>query len=171
MAVLAVIVQLNQITAKSSSGSVPYSIITPSWLTASPASGTVTTKQTVTFKINSSADTLAPSTYSDSIVSSHTSSTQAIGRAPTLQSVNAKLFKITVKASPAADGTVNGGGTFVAGSLQTVTATPSGGYTCVIGPRTGRWSAIPESYTFMLEGNVTLVADFAKIGCVKCLQQ
>ena len=154
-------------TMTATSGSVPYSIITPSWLTASPASGTVTTKQTVTFKINSSADTLAPSTYSDSIVFIDTSSTQAIGRAATL-TVNAKLFKITVEASPAGDGSVNGGGTFAEGSSQTVTATPSVGFQFNHWTKNGKVVSYSESYTFTLDANVTLVADFVKIGCVKC---
>jgi hypothetical protein len=40
----------------------------PSWLTASSTSGTLTTKpQTVTFTINSSANSLTPSTYVNSI--------------------------------------------------------------------------------------------------------
>jgi lipocalin len=55
-------------TLSATSGSVLYSITTPSWLTASPKSGTVTTQgQTITFKINSSADKLLPKTYSGTI--------------------------------------------------------------------------------------------------------
>jgi hypothetical protein len=45
---------------------------------------------------------------------------------PTL-TVNPKEYPITLSASPSADGTVGGGGTFVAGTPQTVTATPAGG--------------------------------------------
>ena len=40
-------------------------------------------------------------------------------------------FTISVSASPSADGTVSGGGTFSAGSSQTVTATASSGYSFV----------------------------------------
>jgi hypothetical protein len=44
-------------------GSVKYSITTPNWLTASSASGTVTTTaRTITFTVNSSARNLGPST-------------------------------------------------------------------------------------------------------------
>jgi len=44
-------------------GSVKYLITTPSWLTASPKSGTVTTSaETITFTINSSAKNLTPNT-------------------------------------------------------------------------------------------------------------
>jgi hypothetical protein len=45
-------------------GSVKYSVTTPSWLTASPESGTGTTSaKTITLKINSSANGLNPDTY------------------------------------------------------------------------------------------------------------
>jgi hypothetical protein len=154
-------------TLTATSGSVPYSIITPTWLTASPASGTVTTNKTITFKINSSADTLAPSTYSDSILFVNTSSGQAIIRAATL-TVNTKLFKLTVEASPAADGTVSGGGTFAEGSSQTVTATPKTGFEFDHWTKNGTVISYSASYTFTLDANVTLVADFMKITCVEC---
>jgi hypothetical protein len=59
------------------SGSVNYSITTPSWLTASPKSGTVTTSgKTITFKINSSADKLVPNTYPGSISFNDTTTSQ-----------------------------------------------------------------------------------------------
>jgi hypothetical protein len=45
-----------------------YSITTPRWLTASPASGTVTTSaKTITFTINSKARSLGLGTYTDNI--------------------------------------------------------------------------------------------------------
>jgi hypothetical protein len=154
-------------TLTATSGSVPYSIITPTWLTASPASGTLTTNKTITFKINSSADTLAPSTYSDSILFVNTNSGQAIVRAATL-TVNTKLFKLTVEASPAADGTVSGGGTFAEGSSQTVTATPKTGFEFDHWTKNGTVISYSTSYTFTLDANVTLVADFMKITCVEC---
>jgi hypothetical protein len=63
-------------TLSASGGSVNYAIINvPTWLTASSTSGTVTTaKKTVTFKINSSADNLTPSTYVGSINFNNTTS-------------------------------------------------------------------------------------------------
>jgi formylglycine-generating enzyme required for sulfatase activity len=74
--------------------------------------------------------------------------------------VNPKQFKITVEASPKADGTVSGGGTFAEGSSQTVTATPETGHTFVHWTENGRVVSASESYTFTVNGNVTLVADF-----------
>jgi hypothetical protein len=74
--------------------------------------------------------------------------------------VNPKQDTITVRSSPSADGTVSGGGTFPAGSSHTVTATPNSGHTFVHWTENGRVVSASESYTFMLNGNVTLVADF-----------
>jgi hypothetical protein len=58
-------------------GSVKYSITTPSWLTASSGSGTVTTSaKTITFRVNSSARSLGPSTYTDNIGFNNTTNNQ-----------------------------------------------------------------------------------------------
>lgn len=138
-----------------------YSITTPSWLTASPKSGTVTkSARTITFELNSSADRLAPNTYASSINFNNT--TSGLGdttRIATL-TVNPKQFKITVEASPKADGTVSGGGTFAEGSSQMVTATPNTGRTFVHWTENGKVVSASESFTFTVGGNVTLVADF-----------
>jgi hypothetical protein len=49
-------------------GALNYSVVTPSWLTASPESGTVTTSsKTINFTINSNARGLRPDTYVNSI--------------------------------------------------------------------------------------------------------
>jgi hypothetical protein len=54
---------------RATSGSVDYAIANvPSWLTASSTSGTLTTANTtITFAVNSNADTLAPGAYVGSI--------------------------------------------------------------------------------------------------------
>jgi Divergent InlB B-repeat domain len=142
-------------------GSVKYSIATPSWLTASSASGTLTTSaKTITFTINSSADKLSPTTYVNSISFNNTTNNQGnTSRVATLN-VNPKEYTITVRGSPSADGTVSGGGTSVGGSSNTVTATPNTGYTFVHWTENGRVVSTSESYTFTLNANVTLVADF-----------
>jgi hypothetical protein len=48
----------------------------------------------------------------------------------------------------------------LAGSSQTVTATPSGTHGFVHWTQSGRIVSTSESYTFTLNANVTLVADF-----------
>jgi Divergent InlB B-repeat domain len=142
-------------------GSVKYSITTPSWLTASPKSGTATkSARTVTFEVNSSARSLQPNTYVDSVNFNNTSNGPGSTTRLATLTVTPKQFKITVEASPKADGTVSGGGTFAEGSSNTVTATPNSSHTFVHWTESGKVVSTSESYTFMLDGNVTLVADF-----------
>jgi hypothetical protein len=144
------------------SGSAKYTITNvPSWLTASPTSGTVTTKATsVTFKINTSvADKLSIGTNISNINFKDTTSNQVTTRAATL-TVAPKNYTVKVSASPTADGTVTGGGTFPGGTSDTVTATPKTGHTFVHWTENGKVVSTSESYTFTVSGNVTLVADF-----------
>jgi hypothetical protein len=142
-------------------GTVKYSITTPSWLTASPKSGTVTkSAKTITFTINSSADKLSPTTYVNSISFDNTTNNQGNTTRVATLTVNPKQFKIAVDASPKADGTVSGGGTFAEGTSQTVTAMPNTGHTFVHWTENGRVVSTSGSHTFTLNGNATLVADF-----------
>ena len=69
-------------------------------------------------------------------------------------------YTITVSASPSAGGTVSGGGTFAAGSSRTVTATANSGYTFANWTESGSVVSSSASYTFTLNGNRTLVANF-----------
>jgi Divergent InlB B-repeat domain len=143
-------------------GSVKYSIATPSWLTGSPKSGTVTTKATsVTFKINASvADKLSVGTNISNINFNDTTNSQGNTTLVATLNVNPKEYTITVRGSPSADGSVSGGGTFPEGTSHTVTATPNTGDTFVHWTENGRVVSTSESYAFTLNGNVTLVADF-----------
>jgi Cellulase (glycosyl hydrolase family 5)/Divergent InlB B-repeat domain len=148
-------------TLSATSGSVKYTITVPGWLTASPTSGTVTTKATsVTFKINTTgADKLSVGTNISTINFNDTTHNQVTTRVATLI-VNPKEYTIKVSASPGADGTVSGGGTFVGGTSETVTATPKSGHTFLHWTENGRVVSTSESYTFTLSANITLVADF-----------
>jgi Divergent InlB B-repeat domain len=141
--------------------SVKYSITTPSWLTASSKSGTVTkSARTITFEINSGAHSLQPNTYVNSISFNNTTNSQRNTTRVATLIVNPKQYEITVRASPSADGTVSGGGKFAEGCSCTLTATPNSGHTFVRWTENGRVVSTSESYTFTLNGNVTLVADF-----------
>jgi hypothetical protein len=85
---------------------------------------------------------------------------QGVHKVPDLvNGANPKQYKLTVSASPGADGTVDVGGTFVAErSWQTVTATPKG---FVNWTQSGEVMSTSPSYTFMMpSANVTLVANF-----------
>ena len=67
-------------------------------------------------------------------------------------------YIITVTAS--GSGTVAGEGTYVAGSLVTVTATPNQGYVFGTWRKDGNIVSIDATYTFTVFGNVELVANF-----------
>jgi PKD repeat protein len=69
-------------------------------------------------------------------------------------------YIVTVAASPTNGGTASGGGTFVAGSTNTVTAAANGGYTFANWTSNGVVTSTSPSYTFTLSANVTLVANF-----------
>ena len=75
----------------------------------------------------------------------------------------AAQYTVAVSASPSAGGTVSGGGTFAAGSSRTVTATANSGYNFVNWTQNGSQVSTSASYTFTLNSNVTLVANFAPV--------
>ena len=67
---------------------------------------------------------------------------------------------ITVAANPAEGGTVSGGGEFDYGSQVTVTATPAFGFAFTDWEEDGETVSTDLSYTFMVTGDRTLVANF-----------
>src|SRR5262249_4282036 len=120
-------------TLSATYGSVDYSITNlPSWVSVSSKSGALATSpKTITFTVNSGAHTLQPGTYVGSINFKNTTNGQGSTSRLATMFVNPKQYKLTVSASPRADGTVSGGGTFAEGSSLTVTATPNGGHSFV----------------------------------------
>jgi hypothetical protein len=120
-----------------------------------------TLAKTVTFTVNASAQRLQPDTYVNSISFYNTTNNQGNTTRVSTLIVNPKEYELTVEASPRADGTVTGGGTFAEGTSHTVTATPNTGHTFVHWTENGKVVSTSESYTFTLpSANVTLVADF-----------
>jgi uncharacterized repeat protein (TIGR02543 family) len=69
-------------------------------------------------------------------------------------------FTIAVGATPSNGGTVAGGGTFASGSSDTVTAAPNNGYTFANWTENGTVVSTAASYTFTLNGNRNLTANF-----------
>jgi hypothetical protein len=143
-------------------GSVKYSITTPSWLTASPVSATVTSSvRTITFTVNSKARSLGPGTYTDNIGFNNTTNSQGNTTRVATLVVNPKQYKLSVTASPATYGTVSGAGTFAEGSSVTVTATPNGSRSFVNWTQNGKVVGTSASYMLtMPSANVTLTAHF-----------
>jgi Divergent InlB B-repeat domain len=152
-------------TVRATSGSLNYSIIdVPSWLTASSTSGTVTTRsaKTITFTVNSSADNLLPGT-SFAFPTINTSQGNMTLLLELIVKPSPKLFKVTVNASPHADGTVTGGGTFIGGTSDTATATAKGGFHFVRWTESGTVISSSPSDMFTVPcKDITLVADFQK---------
>ncbi len=69
-------------------------------------------------------------------------------------------FTISVAASPASGGTVTGGGTFLAGTSQTVIATANPGFMFSSWTENGIVLSTSPSYGFVVIGNRSLVANF-----------
>lgn len=70
------------------------------------------------------------------------------------------MFTLSVSASPSNGGTVTGGGTFTGGTSRTVTATPNAGFIFTNWTENGSIVSTSASYTFTLNSDRTLVANF-----------
>ena len=79
------------------------------------------------------------------------------GKTGAAQVVN---YTIGLSAAPAAGGTVSGSGAYAAGSSRTVTATANSGYTFANWTEGGSVVSSSASYTFTLNADRTLVANF-----------
>lgn len=71
-------------------------------------------------------------------------------------------YTVTVSANPSNGGTATGGGTFTHGQSCTVTATANTGYTFSNWTENGNVVSTNASYTFNVEGNRSLVANFTE---------
>lgn len=72
-------------------------------------------------------------------------------------------YTIAVAANPSNGGTVTGGGSYTEGSSCTVSATAHEGYTFVNWTENGNQVSTQASYTFNVQGNRNLVANFSII--------
>jgi uncharacterized repeat protein (TIGR02543 family) len=72
-------------------------------------------------------------------------------------------FAVVLSSLPVAGGTTSGSGAYNAGTLVTVTAFPSAGYTFVNWTDNGAVASTSSSYQFNIAGNRTLVANFKLI--------
>ena len=75
-------------------------------------------------------------------------------------SIMPSTFNITVASNPSQGGTVTGGGTYNSGQSCTVSATANTGYTFTNWTENGNVVSTNASYTFNVEGNRSLVANF-----------
>jgi len=140
-------------------------------LSASPSGGgtvsgggtfTSGSSRTVTATANSGY-TFANWTEGGAVVSSSASYTFTVSGNRTLVAnftANPVNYILTLSASPSGGGTVSGGGTFAGGSSRTVTAVANSGYAFANWTDTGFPVSLSANYTFTLNGNRTLVANF-----------
>jgi len=77
--------------------------------------------------------------------------------------IQGSQFSVTLSSQPAAGGTTSGSGAYNKGSSVTVTATPNSGYTFTNWTNKGVIASTSASYTFALNANTTLVANFSKV--------
>ena len=71
-------------------------------------------------------------------------------------------YTITISANPTNGGTVTGGGTYQQGQSCTVSATANNGYTFTNWTENGNVVSTNANYTFTVNGNHTLVANFTQ---------
>jgi Divergent InlB B-repeat domain len=73
---------------------------------------------------------------------------------------------IALSVSPVGGGTVSGAGTFPADRQHSVTATANSGYSFVNWTQNGGMVSTSASFTFTLDGDVSLVANFAQMDSI-----
>jgi len=94
-----------------------------------------------------------------------TGATDTLGTAMTANYVwtFTTIPQVTLSSNPVAGGTTTGAGTFAQGSVATVTATPNTGFTFTNWTNNGVIVSTSSSYQFTINGNKTLVANFAPV--------
>ena len=91
---------------------------------------------------------------------SDANSANNVGHDSTPITVGTINYTITTSSSPSNGGTTSGGGTFAAGSSRTVTAAANSGYAFSNWTENGSVVSASASYTFTLNSNRNLVANF-----------
>ena len=103
-------------------------------------------------------------TENGSVVSSNANYTFTVtGNRTLVANFTLNTYTIATAANPAAGGTVSGAGEYNHGESCTVTATANTGYTFSNWTENGTVVSTNSSYTFTVEGNRNLVANFSNI--------
>lgn len=141
-------------------------------VSANPSNGgTATGGGTFTYGQNCTVTATANTGYTFSnwtengnVVSSNANYTFTVNSNRTLvANFTENTYTITVSANPSNGGTATGGGTFTYGQNCTVTATANTGYTFTNWTENGNVVSNNANYTFTVEGNRNLVANFTAI--------
>ena len=99
-------------------------------------------------------------TENGNVVSTSANYTFTVNGNRTLVAHFNRLYTITVSANPTDGGTVSGGGSYQQGQSCTVVATAADGYTFSNWTENGNVVNTNANYTFVVNGNRTLVANF-----------
>jgi hypothetical protein len=126
------------------------------WISVMPAAGT--DSGTVFVGISAPAD--AAGTRDGFVVITALDAEGSPAKVPVRLTLNPPTFTITALSSLADGGTVTGGGSFQAGKTATVTATPAAGCEFTGWTEDGRVVSKSSTYSFLVAGNRTLVANF-----------
>ena len=141
-------------------------------VSASPtAGGTVTGGGSFTYGQSCTVTATAATGYSftnwtenGNVVSTNANYTFTVNANRTLVAhFTANTYTVSVSANPAAGGTFTGGGTFTYGQSCTVVATPNANYTFNNWTQNGNVVSTNASYTFTVNANRTLVANFTYV--------
>jgi uncharacterized repeat protein (TIGR02543 family) len=134
----------NPITGGTTSGAGTFAQGSPVTVTATPNTGYVFFNWT----------------YLGAIVSTNASYQFTMAGNRALVANFTSQYALSLSSSPAAGGTTGGAGSYTAGSSVIVTATPNTGYTFVNWTDNGVVVSTSASYTFLINANKTLVANF-----------
>ena len=107
------------------------------------------------------ANDLDPDEYTGNMTVTAGSLSKTVALSGEVYPGSGQQYTITVNASPAAGGTVTGGGTYYEGSHRTITATPATHYTFTEWQLNGTQVSTEPSYEIEVTGDATYTAVFA----------
>jgi uncharacterized repeat protein (TIGR02543 family) len=145
----AVVLSSSPAAGGTTTGSGPYNAGSSVTVTATPNNGYTFTNWTENGNVVSTS-----SSYQFSLAANRT-------LIANFKVIAASQFAVILSSNPAAGGTTNGSGPYNAASSVTVTATPNSGYNFVNWTENGTIVSTSPTYTFVLNANRTLVANFA----------
>ena len=164
----AVDVALNKVITLTFNTSMAASTITSSTFSIVPAGGTAISG-TISPTSNSAVFTFTPTVpllpyvlYTGTITTGVTDTLRTALVANYVWSFTT-IPQVSATANPVAGGTVTGTGTYAKGSTAALTATPNTGYAFTNWTEAGVVVSTSASYSFALNGNRTLVANFAVV--------
>jgi hypothetical protein len=134
---------------------------TPSsaWITVSPTSGTAP----ASLIVGANGTGLAVGNYNGTVSISSPGAANSPQILPVSLALTAPTYTISTTVSPAASGTVTGGGSYASGATVTLTAQPASGYAFTSWTDGGAVVSTNSTYTFSATANRALSANFTAL--------